>query len=206
MRVNEIFYSIQGEGKSMGKPAVFVRLSGCNLRCWFCDTKYAFNEYKDMSISEVIREIESFNCDRVVWTGGEPALQINDVLKVVNLLQLYKHEIETNGTIYFPTKYFDVVTVSPKRNNVNLDVLEKMKNSDNVYFKFVINDKKDLMYYVGLMNELELDRDRVYFQPQATSIDEIVEKGKWLVEECKKYNVNFSARLHIILYGNVRGR
>ena len=98
--VNEIFYSIDGEGKQSGCPAIFIRLTGCNLRCKYCDTVYAFQEGKYMSISEILAAIRHFNCKHITLTGGEPLAQKNAV-KLLKTLKVnkYKVTIETNGAI-----------------------------------------------------------------------------------------------------------
>lgn len=117
MRVNEIFYSIQGEGRNAGTPAVFVRFSGCNLKCPFCDTDFSF--YTEMSEEEILDKINKYKCDFVVLTGGEPTLQVTP-----KLLELLRKSgkyiaIETNGTREIDTKLYDWVTVSPKHKFVS---------------------------------------------------------------------------------------
>ena len=111
MKVNEIFYSLQGEGLNTGTPAVFVRLSGCNLQCPFCDTEHA--EGKEMTEGEIIEEVSRYKASLVVMTGGEPALQLTESL--VEMLHLLGKTVavETNGTIELP-KNVDWVTLSPK--------------------------------------------------------------------------------------------
>ena len=111
-RVNEIFYSLQGEGRNTGRAAVFVRFSGCNLRCPFCDTY--FSDYREMTLEEIVSEISRFPARFVVLTGGEPALQVTE--DFVDLLHKAGFEvaIETNGTLPLPMN-IDWVTVSPKR-------------------------------------------------------------------------------------------
>jgi len=110
-RINEIFYSLQGEGANTGTPAVFVRFSGCNLRCPFCDTD--FYSFTEMTSEEIVREVCRFPTKLVVLTGGEPALQVNkeliDALHAVNK----SLAIETNGTKPLP-EGIDHITVSPK--------------------------------------------------------------------------------------------
>jgi 7-carboxy-7-deazaguanine synthase len=208
MKVSEIFYSIQGEGINVGKPAVFVRLQGCNLRCSFCDSKYTWNpkEGREMSKDEVVKEIKKFKCNHVVWTGGEPSLQISEIEDIV-LFKLfdYTHEIETNGTIYFSPDSFDLVTISPKRGHVNYNVLKKFSNENNTFFKFVI-DRDDLRYWLRVIKRLKLPKSRCMFMPEGKDEKTLRERSLWLVEKCKEYNIRFSPRLHIILYGNVRGR
>ena len=111
MKINEIFYSIQGEGYHAGTPAVFVRFSGCNLRCPFCDTKHL--EHVDMDANEVLAEILQYPADLVVFTGGEPSLQLS--AELVNELHAFDKTVavETNGTRELPVEV-DFVTLSPK--------------------------------------------------------------------------------------------
>lgn len=112
MRINEIFYSIQGEGRNTGRAAVFVRFSGCNLKCPFCDTKH--EEHTDMTPEEVFAEIRKYpQADLVIFTGGEPTLQLPEYL--VDELHAFDYEvaIETNGTRPVQNNV-DFVTVSPK--------------------------------------------------------------------------------------------
>jgi organic radical activating enzyme len=109
LKVNEIFYSIQGEGANAGMPAVFVRLAGCNLNCPFCDTEY--ESYTEMSIAEIKSEVVKYNCRNIIWTGGEPTLQLgNNTLKY---FREFYNCIESNGTKLAPSK-IDYITISPK--------------------------------------------------------------------------------------------
>ena len=111
MRVNEIFYSLQGEGFHTGTAAVFVRLSGCNLQCPFCDTRH--EEGIEMSEEEILLQVSEYESDMVVITGGEPAIQITESL-VDKLHQIGKFvAVETNGTLPLPSN-IDWITVSPK--------------------------------------------------------------------------------------------
>ncbi|MBQ9339048.1 MAG: radical SAM protein [Paludibacteraceae bacterium] len=110
-RINEIFYSLQGEGANSGTPAVFIRFSGCNLRCSFCDTE--FDSYREMSCEDILAEIGQYPTNFVILTGGEPSLQADDTL----IETLHEHDyviaIETNGTHALPDR-IDWVTISPK--------------------------------------------------------------------------------------------
>lgn len=111
MKINEIFYSIQGEGAHSGEAAIFVRLSGCNLKCSFCDTEH--QSYQDLTENEICVEIAKYPAKLVVITGGEPTLQLNELL-ISQIHELGKTiAIETNGTHPIP-KGIDWVTVSPK--------------------------------------------------------------------------------------------
>ena len=92
MLINEILYSIQGEGKWTGFPNIFIRTTGCNLRCFFCDTKYAYNNGKEMKTEEIIGYIDRFPCKYVCITGGEPLLQ-DETLDLVDILLNHQHPV-----------------------------------------------------------------------------------------------------------------
>ena len=109
LKVVEIFYSIQGEGANSGMPAIFIRLSGCNLNCWYCDTEW--HKYTEMSIPEIQNNIQQYPCESIIWTGGEPTLQLTD--EMLNHFEGYYHCIETNGTNPVPAG-IDYISCSPK--------------------------------------------------------------------------------------------
>lgn len=115
LKISEIFFSAQGEGLRVGEPTIFIRLSGCNLRCDFCDTKYAWSNGKEMRIKDILKKIENFNkfTNWVCITGGEPLLQ--DISEFVKELKKAKYliQLETNGTIYQELPC-DWITISPK--------------------------------------------------------------------------------------------
>jgi 7-carboxy-7-deazaguanine synthase len=119
MRIAEIYRSVQGEGFLTGEPSVFVRASGCNLRCWFCDTPYASwqPEGEDLSVDEIVRQIENCECDHVVITGGEPMLFAELIPLTQHLRDLGRHiTIETAGTLNLPVEC-DLISISPKLSN-----------------------------------------------------------------------------------------
>ena len=109
LKVVEIFYSIQGEGANTGMLAIFIRLSGCNLKCWYCDTEW--HNYTEMSIPEILNNIEQYTCKNIIWTGGEPTLQLND--EILENFKGYYHCIETNGTNVV-SSIIDYISCSPK--------------------------------------------------------------------------------------------
>lgn len=113
LNVNEIFYSLQGEGGRAGQASIFIRLAKCNLACSFCDTD--FERGVKMSLEEVFKEIEKYNCKWIIWTGGEPALQLNDKIVAFFKERGYLQAIETNGTKRIPSG-IDYITCSPKQN------------------------------------------------------------------------------------------
>lgn len=109
MKVNEIFYSIQGEGARVGEPSIFIRLAECNLSCIFCDTE--FSSYKEMSLDEIKTECKKYPSKWIIWTGGEPSLQLTD--EIVDYFKEWKQAIETNGSNKIPEN-LDWICISPK--------------------------------------------------------------------------------------------
>lgn len=123
-RVNEIFYSLQGEGYYTGTPAVFLRLSGCNRACHFCDTDFA--EFTEMTAAQICDSIAQYPSRHLVITGGEPALQVDsDLLRAIKALRFYV-QIETNGSLPVPPE-IDWVTCSPKEAPWNIDRIDELK-------------------------------------------------------------------------------
>ena len=112
LNVNEIFYSLQGEGGRSGEPSIFVRLTQCNLTCSFCDTDFAHGD--DMTLDEILDAIKIYPCQWIIWTGGEPTLQLKDEHLAFFKERGYKHAIETNGTKKVPS-LIDYITCSPKK-------------------------------------------------------------------------------------------
>ena len=125
IKVNEIFYSIQGEGEKAGTPTVFIRLAGCNLNCPFCDTN--FIEYTETTEEDILYMVQKYPSETICFTGGEPLLQ--DLRKCLYLLEDYDLHLETNGTILIPEE-FEFTTLSPKAFNVlevNLHITDSIK-------------------------------------------------------------------------------
>lgn len=142
-KISEIFYSIQGEGLLQGLPFIFIRFSGCNLKCNWCDTKYAWKDGKEMTEKEILKKIEKFNCKRICFTGGEPYLQKIEFLFKFLKKKNFWISVETNGTIWENIK-FDWITVSPKIEGKVLHpngYNEKFKKVASE-FKYVIINKK----------------------------------------------------------------
>lgn len=223
----EIFRSIQGEGVSAGVPAVFVRLTSCNLTCTWCDTRYTWDwdkfRYADemiaMSSPEVERIIAKFQCRRVVITGGEPMLQQNELVSLVASLAAdgYCNEVETNGTIAPEKGLAQVVSqwnVSPKiSSSGNLidrrevpEALAAFRDMDKAYFKFVVVDPRDVADVCNLVDRYGLPRDRVLLMPEGVTADTIRQRGSWVADACAQNGFRFSPRLHILLWGDKRGR
>src|SRR3989344_4357628 len=224
MDVNEIFYSVQGEGISIGTPCVFLRLAHCNLHCQWCDTKYTWNfpknsdEIKPMDSDAVYKELTSFSCKHLVLTGGEPLLNFREELFML-LSRLKAHgwyiEVETNGTILPPikfTKYIDQWNVSPKLKNSGNEkslreiphALEFYSRSPKSYFKLVIDVQKDIVEVIELAKKHKIAGNKIILMPQSIDANELRMKSRWLIDMCKKYNYRFSPRLHIDIWGNKR--
>jgi len=209
--INEIFYTIQGEGKNAGKPSIFVRLGGCNLACTWCDTKYTWHpKYADnqvWSIERALKEIKRQPCKHLVITGGEPMLQQDKIITLLKKLPGYTAEIETNGSI--PSKinrYIEQINCSPKLKNSGNSAypLKLLPANKKVLYKFVVQKKSDLDEIKAYIQKYKLPKERVYLMPEGTTKTTILKRSEWLVDLCKKEGYNFSPRLHIMLYGNKR--
>lgn len=154
MKINEIFYSIQGEGIYMGLPMVFIRVTGCNLRCSWCDTKYAYSEGQELSINQIIDRLKTYPTKHICLTGGEPMAQDN-ISGLINQLSSrdYKIYLETNGSIS--------LAELPKSDNIKISIdikcpsskesqkmdftnLELLDEGDQL--KFIITDQEDFEY------------------------------------------------------------
>jgi len=162
IQVNEIFFSIQGESTFAGLPTIFIRLTGCNLRCSYCDTAYAYNDGENLSISQIIKQIKKYPCNLVEITGGEPLLQKDSIKLSQQLNDLnYTVLMETNGSILLPQKRFfraivDVKTPSSnEKNSFNLQNLELLTCNDEL--KFVIANREDFDFAVSFINCHNLD-------------------------------------------------
>jgi len=206
MKINEIFYSIQGEGPQVGMPTWFIRTTGCNLSCDFCDTKYALKKGKEMSIKDIKKETNN-GCKNVVITGGEPLLQ-DDLLDLLKSMSDRKCYVETNGTIYKSTLIgMATFIVSPKPQFLNPNYLKVLKKwSTHGIFKFVIGDKIDFDRALRTCAEIG-KKDNIYFMPKGTTDEELKKVMLHLVNWIKEKApyVNLTPRLHIHMYGSKRG-
>jgi 7-carboxy-7-deazaguanine synthase len=227
MRISEIFHSIQGEGRLSGVPSVFIRTSGCNLRCVWCDTPYtSWNpDGKEMTLKDIFHSIESYPLSHVVITGGEPLLshEIEELSQKLKTAGAHV-TIETAATI-FKTVTCDLVSMSPKLSNstpwqkqngrfaamheqhrVNLSVMQRFIDGYDYQLKFVIDREQDFIEVRQILDELRnVDTARVLMMAQARSRRELRHKSRWIVDLCKKHGYGYSPRLHIELYGNRRG-
>ncbi|MDA1188746.1 MAG: 7-carboxy-7-deazaguanine synthase QueE [Chloroflexi bacterium] len=223
----EIFRSIQGEGVSTGAPCVFVRLATCNLACSWCDTKYTWDwknhdiqrETMDLRPEDVQQRILTLGAPRVVITGGEPMLQQDELAPLVAAFKSrdIPCEVETNGTIAPDDAMTDTVAqwnVSPKlANSGNRAERREVPTAlaafailPNAYAKFVITQPSDADEACALAERYGFPPERIILMPEGTSPETLRERGQWLAELCAERGVRFSTRLHILTWGNQRGR
>ena len=232
----EIFHTLQGEGPSLGAPAVFLRLSLCNLHCIWCDTPYTWNWEKtpwkhqdgvkfskaeqitELTPAEIAPLISHYNCDRLVLTGGEPLLQQKDLIALNHLLPHIPFiEIETNGTQIPSDALRERVTqfnVSPKLSNsgidpklrLNFDALRLLASLPNATFKFVVCNQTDLDEVRTLQAQLKLPSNRIHLMPEGRDPATLQTRSLWLADICRDNGYRLSPRLHVLLWGNERAK
>jgi len=227
MRLAESFYSIQGEGRFLGMPSVFVRTAGCNLRCTWCDTPYSSWQAKgqDWSVDRILSRIKKYPARHVVITGGEPFLASELTELTARLKEAGMHiTIETAATVFKPVSC-DLMSLSPKLSNstpwrrakgrfvnmheerrLNLPVIQHFMANYDYQLKFVVERKRDFTEVQEILEKLRgVDGARVFLMAQAVTRKDLRDKGRWIVELCKKHGYRYSPRLHIELFGNLRG-
>ncbi len=224
MRIAEIFHSIQGEGQFAGTPSVFVRTTGCNLRCWFCDTDYTSwrPEGDIQSCQEILEQVRMFDCEHVVVTGGEPLLQ-PQVVALTHALAECGHfiTIETAGTVFRPV-HAELVSLSPKLTNSTPEtgrwsnrheslrdypkVVDRLMADYAYQLKFVIDRLEDIAEVEQYLQRFtSVPAENVWLMPQATTNEEVRSKSTWIAAQAERRGYRLSPRLHIEMYGNVRG-
>ena len=208
LNITEIFYSLQGEAKEVGIPTVFVRLTGCPLRCNYCDTAYAFKGNNPLSIQHILDEIAQYNTQYVCVTGGEPMAQSN-CLKLLDALidNDYKVSMETSGSIDIApvnskvSIVMDIKTPSSTEEHQNrYENLSILKNKDQL--KFVIASRSDFDWCTEILENHEVESE-VLFSPVYESLRP-VELADWILE--KKLNVRLQVQLHKVLWGDQKGK
>jgi 7-carboxy-7-deazaguanine synthase len=222
LKIAELFYSIQGEGSLVGVPSVFIRASGCNLRCAWCDTPYTSwrPEGADLTLGQILDEVKAHPARHVVVTGGEPMIAPEIVPLTERLRELGLHiTIETAGTVFQPVAC-DLMSISPKLANstphdrwaarhnrlrIQPEVLLELMARYPYQLKFVIEKPGDVDEVRALIEALEADRNRVILMPEGTDRDRLRERAVWLAEICKQEGFRFSPRLHVDLWGHRRG-
>ncbi|SPE56926.1 7-carboxy-7-deazaguanine synthase [Verrucomicrobia bacterium] len=230
MLISEIFYSLQGEGELTGVPSVFIRTSGCNLRCNWCDTMYASwqPEGDPMSVDEILRKVDSFPAaQHCVLTGGEPMVAKGIHELAAALKSSGKHiTIETAATIPPAGIVCDLASLSPKLTNSTPDARlseawrhkhEELRVQPAVVadwiahypyqLKFVITSEADLQEIQLLLAQFgrEIPPVKILLMPEGTSSKAIRERDETLVDACKRYGYRYCDRLHVELFGHTRG-
>ena len=224
MLIAEVFHSLQGEGRLTGTPSVFIRTSGCNLRCWFCDTPYTSwsPEGEQYTLDRLMERALSWECDHVVVTGGEPMLAPEVVELTRRLKDRGRHiTIETAGTVWQPVAC-DLMSISPKLRNSTPqgtdwaerhesrrhqpDVIRRLVTEYGCQLKFVIDTPEDLVDVEDWLREFpEVRGEDVYLMPQGIEPAALREKEPWVATSATARGWRMSPRKHIEWYGNRRG-
>lgn len=205
LRVTEIYYSIQGEGSKSGLPCVFVRLSGCNLRCSWCDTEYGFSGGKEMSCAEILGAVQKYNCSLVEVTGGEPLMQ-TETPELVDLFleNEYSVMVETGGSLdisVLSDKTIKIVDMkcpgSGMSDKNDYENLQRLTAIDEL--KFVVADKKDFDWSCALIKKHQLEnRDNLIFSPVYGEV-ELADLADWIMKSGLK--VRLQVQLHKYIWG-----
>ena len=208
LRINEIFYSIQGESSRIGRPTVFVRLTGCPMRCTYCDTAYAFHAGQQQEIDEIIQEIQKFDTNYVTVTGGEPLAQKNCIELMNQLCALgYQVSLETGGGLDIKDVNSKVKIIldvkTPKSNEDKNNFwpnLANIKTTDEI--KFVIQDYDDFSWSIDIIKQYQLNQRQILFSPvyKVLASEQLAE---WILKH--QLNVRLQLQLHKILWGEKQG-
>ena len=230
MKISELFFSIQGEGELTGVPSVFVRTSGCNLRCRWCDTKYASwkPEGENVTINDLLDKVCSYPARHVVISGGEPMIA-KGIEEFVHLLkESGKHiTIETAGTISPNGIQCDLASLSPKLSDstpkegdinkewidrheskrLDYDILSEWVNSYNFQLKFVVSKEEEIKEIQNVISRIEgkILPEKVLLMPEGIDPDTLRSRYDLLIDLCKENGYRLCHRLHIDLFGNTPG-
>ncbi|MFZ2323549.1 MAG: radical SAM protein [Ignavibacteriaceae bacterium] len=205
IKVNEIYYSIQGESTFAGLPCVFVRLTYCNLRCSYCDTEYAFYDGKDLSISEIIYEVKKYNCKLVEITGGEPLVQMDECLLLMKQLcdEGFEVLLETGGSLTIKNIdervriIMDLKCPSSGMEKKNLyDNINHLKSTDEL--KFVIGSREDYGWTVDVIKKYQLENKcKILFSVVFGKLEPL-QLVNWVLED--KLNIRFQLQMHKFIW------
>ncbi len=204
IKINEIFFSVQGESSKMGLPCVFVRLTYCNLRCTYCDTEYAFYDGKDMSIEEIIAEVSKYKCRLVEVTGGEPLVQKESLELMKQLCDAgFEVMLETGGSLPI-TNVDDRVQIildlkCPSSNMAKKNLYENLnllKPIDEI--KFVIGTREDYEWSIAIIEKYKLtEKHEVLFSVVFSNLEPLT-LVNWILED--KLNVRFQLQMHKFIW------
>lgn len=236
MNIVEIFYSLQGEGRLTGVPSVFIRVAGCPVRCAWCDTKYAWETSagEDLSVEEILRKMgnllpkQSFAFSStqnlelrtqnsfVVVTGGEPMTNPHLPLLLTSLARADHHiTVETSGIAFIPDLPVDLMSISPKLSGAHgrMDAktatrhLKQLITRYDYQLKFVIDTAADIDEVKAVVDSIkEIDARKVMLMPQGKTREELLAKSLMVADLCTNYGFTFCQRLHVLLWGNQRGK
>jgi 7-carboxy-7-deazaguanine synthase len=231
VKIAEIFYSIQGEGMLVGTPSVFVRTSGCNLRCRWCDTPYTSwdPQGEERSLDSIVDQVERYGASHVVITGGEPMIAPG-IEELTHRLRQHI-TIETAGTVDRNVRC-DLMSISPKLANstpsnghdalfdiatssrwatqhervrYQPEILRRLIQLYPYQIKFVITDPGDLNEVQAIVRDIGAETNRVVLMPEGVDAEALAKRGRWLAEIAKQTGFRMTPRLHIDLWGNRRG-
>jgi len=227
VRINELFFSIQGEGKLAGVPSIFIRTTGCNLRCTWCDsdaTSWA-PVGTDESIENLVARLALYPARHVVLTGGEPLLAagVEDLTRRIRAAG-YHLTIETAATIWREVEC-DLASISPKLGNstpwqrengkfakthesarLNIEVIGRFQRFADHQLKFVISRPEDMSEIDSILTQIgEYKAENVLLMPEGVNLVTLQERGQWVANICKSRGFRFCPRLHIALYGHRPG-
>lgn len=227
MKIADLFFSIQGEGRLVGVPSAFVRTTGCPLRCVWCDTEYTSwrPQGETMSVAEILTRLAEFPTRHIVVTGGEPLLAPDIEELCAGLRRRGYHITMETAAVVFKEVACDLASLSPKLSNsipyrreggrwaarhdkqrLRLDVIQEFLERSDYQLKFVIEQAEDVEEARAIVEQLRgVDPAKVLLMPQGVCQEELTRRGPWLAEICKRYGYRYCPRLHIELYGNRRG-
>tara|TARA_B110000263_G_scaffold248265_1_gene262767 strand:- start:1108 stop:1743 length:636 start_codon:yes stop_codon:yes gene_type:complete len=202
LKINEIFYSIQGESSKSGMPCIFVRLTYCNLRCSYCDTDYSFHEGTDMSIEQILKKIKEYNCNLVEITGGEPLLQKEciDLMKIL-LEKKYQVMLETGGSLPIKEVPKEVIKIvdfkcptSKMHKKNEWSIVEDLQEHDEI--KFVVGNYEDYKWSKNKINAYNLNHKNILLSPVHDVLEPKV-LSEWILNDGLKVRVQLQLHKYI---------
>ncbi len=225
--ISEIFHSIQGEGDLVGVPSVFIRTSGCNLRCTWCDTPYASwqPEGSDLAVPEILEQVRRHGARHVVVTGGEPMVA-RDIHELLAALRADGRHItiETAATIAPGGAACDLASLSPKLAHSTPDIAKagpwsarheasrwnsaalcEWMASYPFQLKVVVRNRADVDELKANLDGLQVAPENIILMPEGTNVETIAARSRELADVCKETGWRLGSRLHVLLWGNTRG-